>query len=202
MTMARANNRIGPDGLTPREREFVSAYALTILQDGKGNGKQACISMGVPEAGAANRAVVYLKSDRVKSAIAVLMDQRCKRYDVTSEKIVAELAKMGFSNMRDYLVFGKDGSASIDWSTMTEEQAAAIQEVTIKTYPERTGQDDDGKPTFEQVKEIKFKLHDKKGSLELLGKTQKLFTDGLVLQNPDGSPVNTSPTFIIQFEKP
>jgi hypothetical protein len=60
--------------------------------------------------------------------------------------------------------------------------------VTIETYPGAYREtDEDGKPKFEDVKRIRFKLHDKKGSLELLGRHHKLFTDNVAHVNPDGS---------------
>lgn len=200
----RVRRREGADGLTSREREFVHAYAQTLTETaGKGNQTQAAIMIGCPEASAKQRGCGFMKLPQVQSAITVLVEARAKRFDINAEKITQELACTAFSNMADYLSFGKDGAAVIDWSKLTREQSAAIQEVTIDEYMDKTGeQDDDGKPTFERVKRIRFRLGDKKGSLELLGKTLKLFTDGLALQNPDGSAL-APPTVVVEFtDKP
>jgi hypothetical protein len=54
---------------------------------------------------------------------------------------------------------------------LTREQAAAIQEITLDAYTEGRG---------EQVREVKrtrFKLADKRGALELLGKHLKLWVE-------------------------
>jgi hypothetical protein len=64
-----------------------------------------------------------------------------------------------------------------DLSKLTRNQAAAIGEITVEEYTERTGSDADGKPIFENVKRTKFKLTDKRGALVDLGRHLKLFTD-------------------------
>ena len=190
--------RVGHDGLTRRERAFVHAYAQTLVEtNGKGNATKAAIMIGCPEASAGQRGCGFMKLPRVKSAIEVLMDERIKKFDITADKVLQEIAALGFASMKDFLVLGEDGSAKVDWSKLSPEQAKAISEVTIDEYQERGPNDEDGKPTFETVKRIRFKLHDKKGSLELLGKHLKLFTDKTELSNPGGAPL-APPVIIIQ----
>jgi phage terminase small subunit len=192
----KKRNRVGPDGLTNNERQFVHAYAQTLTEtNGKGNQTRAAQLCGASETNAKNVGYVMMGLPQVKSAIAVLMDERCKKFDITSERILQEIAALGFANMKDYLTFGENGEVNVDWTKLTDEQAKAISEVTIETYPERTGEtDEEGKPKFEDVKRIRFKLHDKKGSLELLGRHHKLFTDNVAHVNPDGSAM--APTSI------
>jgi hypothetical protein len=55
----------------------------------------------------------------VKSAIAVLMDERCKKFDITSERILQEIAALGFANMKDYLTFGENGEVNVDWTNLS-----------------------------------------------------------------------------------
>lgn len=86
------------------------------------------------------------------------------RYQVTQERILRELALIGFSNMLDYMTPQEDGTACVDLSKLTRDQAAAITEVTVDSYTE--GKGDDAKP----VKRIKFKLADKRTALVDLGK--------------------------------
>lgn len=69
---------------------------------------------------------------------------------------------MGFSNMLDYIAIQTDGSATVDLSRLTRDQASAVQEVTVDEYTEGRGED------ARDVKRIKFKLADKRGSLELI----------------------------------
>jgi phage terminase small subunit len=197
----KRRTRVGPDGLTNNERQFVHAYSQTLTEtNGKGNQTRAALLCGATETNASNLGYQMMKLPQVKSAIAVLMDERCKKFDITSERILQEIAALGFANMKDYLTFGENGEVNVDWTKLTEEQAKAIAEVTIETYPERTGKsDEDGKPVFEEVKRIRFKLHDKKGSLELLGRHHKLFTDNVAHVNPDGSAMAQATSIKIEL---
>ena len=68
-------------------------------------------------------------------------------------------------------------------SSLTQEQAAAIHEITVDEYMEGKGED------ARKVKRPRFKLADKIRSLELLGKYLKLFTDKVELGGPDGGPM-------------
>lgn len=67
-------------------------------------------------------------------------------------EIIAELEKVGFSNIKDYIEV-KEGTLTIkDLNKMTEAQAAAIAEISETT-----------------AGAIKFKLYDKPGALKALG---------------------------------
>ncbi|KKN00367.1 hypothetical protein LCGC14_1138420, partial [marine sediment metagenome] len=93
------------------------------------------------------------------------------KLEISADKVLAELAKMGFSNISDFIRVQKDGSAYVDLSAMTREQAAAIQQITVDEYTEGRGE------AAREVKRVRIHLADKNRSLELLGKHLKLFTD-------------------------
>ena len=86
-------------------------------------------------------------------------------------EVLQELEKIGFSNMMDYMRLDEGGRAYIDFSALTREQAAAIQEITVDEYADGKGE------AAREVRKTKFKLADKRGALELLGKHHKLFTE-------------------------
>ena len=113
-----------------------------------------------------------------------LQAKHLKKHEVTIERIVAEYAKMGFSNMEDYVVRQPDGTARLDLSKVTREQMAAISEMTFETVLssdpaalEAAGIEHDGEGPLPKVSVLKtkFKLHDKKGSLQDLGKHLGMF---------------------------
>ncbi|MDD4091881.1 MAG: hypothetical protein PHQ63_04935, partial [Smithellaceae bacterium] len=85
--------------------------------------------------------------------------------------VLREIAKMAFSNMFDYITVQKDGTAYVDLSKITRDQATAIQELSFEEGIEGAG--DGAKP----IKKIKFKLSGKRENLELLGRYLKLFSD-------------------------
>lgn len=113
-----------------------------------------------------------------------LQKKHLDRHQVTIDRIVAEYAKLGFANMLDYVKINEDGSAHCDLSKLTRDQAAAISEMTFETVLssdpaalEAAGVEHDGEgpPPKVHVLKTKFKLHDKKGSLQDLGKHLGMF---------------------------
>jgi phage terminase small subunit len=113
----------------------------------------------------------------VQTAIQDAMDNRAEKLGISAERVLNELALLGFANMLDYIKVGENGATKVDLSKLTRDQAAAISEITVEEFTERTGEDAKGKPTFENVKRTKFKLTDKRAALVDLGRHLKLFTD-------------------------
>jgi phage terminase small subunit len=143
------------------------------------NGKRAAIAAGYSSRSAEVTASRLLKKPRVQKLIRKLMRRRAEKLDLTGEKVLKELARLAFANMIDYIDIGLDGSARVDFARVDRDKGAAIQEVNIDEYSERTGNGKRGKPTFETIKRIKFKLADTGQNLERLGRHLKLFTDKL-----------------------
>lgn len=98
------------------------------------------------------------------------MEKHAIKLDLSAEKVLSELARMGFANFCDYLRTTEEGDTSVDLSMLTREQAAAIQEVIVDEYMEGRGK------KARKVKRTRVKLADKNRSLELLGKYLKMFT--------------------------
>src|SRR5437879_5316168 len=117
------------------------------------------------------------------------------KLEITAEKVLNELALMGFANMFDYVQITPGGEAYVDLSKITREQAAAIQEITVD---ETGGGSGDNKR--EAVQRTRFKLASKRDSLELLGKHLKLFTDKHEIAGQDGGPIVAS--IEVSFVKP
>ena len=92
-----------------------------------------------------------------------------KQFDVTVDRIVQELAAIGFSNMEDYIRTTDEGDAFVDFRNLTRQKAAAITEITVEEYVEGRGDDS------RNVKRTKFKLADKRGALVDLGKHLGMF---------------------------
>jgi phage terminase small subunit len=105
------------------------------------------------------------KADRKALEIA------CERLAITKENVLAELAKIGFANMLDYVRVTDEGEAYVDLSALDRDKAAAIQEVTVDTYQEGRGDD------AREVKRIKFKLGDKRAALVDIGKHLGMFVE-------------------------
>lgn len=105
------------------------------------------------------------------SYLAFVRGRLRERLDVTKENVLDELARLAHSNFADFVVLQEDGTPQFDTSALNRDQWAAVQEMTIDTYMDGSG--DDAK----QVRSVKVKLAPKIGPLEALGKHMKLFTE-------------------------
>lgn len=110
-------------------------------------------------------------NEHVGARVAELQAIGAEKAGVTVAGIVAELAKIGFANMQNYMRAGKDGDPYLDFSALTRDQAAALSEVTVEDFKEGRGED------ARDVRRVKFKLHDKRAALVDLGKYLGMFVE-------------------------
>ena len=157
--------------LTTKQRLFVAEYLTDF------NATAAYRRAGYTARGnsAEVNASRLLRNAKVAAAIDEAIEERLKALGVTSYRVLEELSRLGFSDLRDYVEWGSDGVRLKESADLTDEAAAAVAQVS-----QTASQHGDS---------IKVKLHDKKGSLELLGKHLKLFTDKQEHSGPDGGQV-------------
>lgn len=146
-----------------RQEVFVREYLIDL------NGTRAAIAAGYSEKGADVAAIRMLGNARVQKLIAELTEQRLKRLDITADRVLGELARLAFVDPRKF--FNDDGTAK-PISQLDDDTAAALAGVEV--FEEFEGSGENRK--FAGYTK-KFKIADKRGSLELLGKHLKLFTD-------------------------
>jgi len=96
-----------------------------------------------------------LKDGRVRALIEEMEKRAAAKIELNPNSVVQELAKLGFSNMGDFV---DDEGKFIGMAGLTRDQTAAIQEIEID---EKNGK-------------RKVKLANKRESLELLAKHFKL----------------------------
>ena len=90
----------------------------------------------------------------------------------TPSEVLQEIERMAFANMQDYVSIDESGKwAGLDFSKLTREQWAAVQEITEDT----TGGAGDGERKM--VLRTRMKLADKIKNLEILCRHHKLLTD-------------------------
>jgi phage terminase small subunit len=99
------------------------------------------------------------------------MAKAAQRYEVTAERVIGELARIGFANIHDLIEIGDDGEPRVSLAAISRDEAAALQEVTVEHR--QVGRD--GKP--QQGRRIKVKLGDKISALVALGKHLGLFVE-------------------------
>lgn len=163
--------------LTPKQKRFVHEYMVDL------NATQAAIRAGYSEKTARSVGSENLTKPDIKAALAEKQHKVAHKTDVTIERVLAELAKVGFSNMHDYMRVTADGDPVLDLSNLTREQAAALSEVTVEDFTEGRGDD------ARDVRRIKFKLHDKISSLVQIGKHLGMFPNRVEVGGRDGKPI-------------
>ena len=158
------------DALTAKQRLFVAEYLTDF------NATAAYRRAGYTARGnsAEVNASRLLRNAKVAAVIDEAIEERLKALGVTSYRVLEELSKLGFSDIRNYVKWGSTSVKLIDSEELADEAAPAVAEVS--QTPTQYGNS------------IKFKLHDKKGALELLGKHLKLFTDKHEHTGPEGGP--------------
>jgi len=112
------------------------------------NATRAAISAGCSKNSAFVTGSKLLRNAKVASEITKATAKRAEKLDLSADKVLR-----------------------VDLSKLTRGQAAAIQEITVDAYTEGRGEQ------AREVKRTRFKLADKRGALELLGKHLKLWVE-------------------------
>jgi len=145
------------NGLTRKQALFVQEYLIDL------NATQAAIRAGYSEYSAPIIGYENLTKPKIMAAIDEAMKERAERTRVTQDKIIKELAKIAFSNMRSFVKWGPGRVELLDSRYLSEEDAACVSEISMtETSAGAT---------------VRFKLHDKKAAIELLGKHLGMFSD-------------------------
>jgi phage terminase small subunit len=155
------------DTLTAKQQVFVQEYLVDL------NATQAAIRAGYSEKTAASIGCENLTKPYIQSSIADAMAERAKRTEVTQDFVLGELLKIARANMKNYMRVGPNGDPYLDFSTLTDDQAAVLSEVTVDDYVDGRGENS------RKVKRVRFKLHDKRAALVDLGRHLGMFTDKL-----------------------
>lgn len=158
------------------------------------NGTEAAIKAGYSKKTARQIAASNLTKPVIQGRIKEIVEKRVTKAEVTGEQVIAEICKLAFANMFDYISINEDGDPFVDLSKLTRDQATAIQEVTVDQYSE-VSHDDDGNKVGRPVKKIKFKLADKSKNLELLAKYFNL------ISNNNGENDQKGDTYIAIFRE-
>lgn len=148
--------------LTAKQERFVAEYLIDL------NATQAAIRAGYSEKTANEQGSRLLANVKIAAAVAEAQAKRSKRTEITQDMVLAELAKIGFSDLRKVLTATGNLSGPHDWDDNT---AGAIASVEIVTRP--GGVDENGEREVEHV--AKIKTWDKLSALEKLGKHLGMF---------------------------
>lgn len=144
------------DGLNDRQKRFVHAMLLDPT-----NQTAAAEAAGYSPKNASQKGSNLVRHPKVAHAIAVAMNARAERTQITSDRIMHELGVIGLSNIADYLVDEAGNVILADGVPEYAMRAVSSIKRRVKTYFE-----DDGTPVREV--EVELKLWNKVEVLRLL----------------------------------
>lgn len=139
-------------GITPKQKRFCREYLIDC------NGKQAAIRAGYAPNYACEQACMMLVKPHIAAYLAELTKKQEMDLTVTAERVLKELARIGFHDIGAYYRRDDDGILHLrELDELTADQRAAIAE-------------------YDPEKKI-LRLYSKDPALDKLGKHLKLFTD-------------------------
>src|SRR5258708_25441322 len=109
--------------LSDRQRKFVSEYLIHL------NATKAAVRAGYSPRSAADIGHALLRRhEAVMSAIAAAMAERERRTQVTADRIVTELARIAFADIRSFADRGPDGVGLRALAELSADDTAAVAE--------------------------------------------------------------------------
>ena len=110
---------------TSMQRLFIEAYLVSR------NITKAAIAAGCKERSAHAVGWKWFKKAAIRAEIEARLESTFDRYAVTSDRIIRELALIGFGNIGDLITVHDDGSLVVDFGTATREQMGSIKSIEV-----------------------------------------------------------------------
>lgn len=169
--------------LTGKRRRFVDEYLVDL------NATQAAIRAGYSVRSAEVEGHRLLRNAEIAAAVDAAQKERAARTGITADRVLRELAKLGFSDIRKAVNWRSNVTEIGENPDTGEPETRAFNEVVLV---DSHAVDDDTAAAIAEVSQtkegaLKVKLHDKKGALELLGKHLGIFKEGAT---PVGITIN------------
>ena len=174
--------------LNDKQKQFCKEYLVDL------NATQAAIRARYAEKTAYSQGQRLLKNVEAQEYIRELMQKREQRTEITADKVLEEYAKLGFSDVTDYLqvvteriLVGHDKETGEPISDISQ---FVLMKDTKDIPPEKLA-------AISEVKQhkdgsISFKLHDKRGALDSIARHLGMFAERVELTGKDGGPIQTA----------
>ncbi len=115
----------------------------------------------------------------VRQRVAELVAAAAEKSGVTVDRVVAELAKLAFFDIRRLV---KDDGSPLPLNQLDDGTAGAIMGLEVVRV---------GNAMVGEGEVLKFKLADKRAALETLGRHLQMFTDKVQVTGPGGGPLQS-----------
>lgn len=161
--------------LTAKQERFVQEYLVDL------NATQAAIRAGYSERTARAIGMENLTKPDIQAAIHTAMEQRSKRVEITQDRVLQEYARLAFFDPRKLF---EDNGKPKDIKKLDDDTAAALVGLDVMEEYEGAGE---SRKFVGYTK--KYKLANKLGALDSLGKHLGMFVDKV--EHSGG--INTNP---------
>ncbi|GGZ21819.1 terminase small subunit [Asticcacaulis endophyticus] len=191
--------------LTDKQKRFVEEYLIDL------NATQAAVRAGYSVSTAHSIGHENLSKPEIIFAISEAQASRSKRTEITADRVLQELAKVGFANASDVVNWGTKEVAfgfTDDGKRLPAEEIGSASLVKYVDAPfvdpiNRDDLPDDIKAAVSEVKLTKdgfaIKMHDKVGALEKIGRHLGMFKDKVELTGRDGADLPAPSVTIFQL---
>lgn len=151
--------------LSGKRLRFVEEYCVDQ------NATQAAVRAGYSAHTARQQGTRLLSNASIRAAIEARLTKVSTDLGVTSERVIAEFARIAFGGMSTFLQITPDGDPMVDLSKCSPEDLDQLAEVTVEDFRDGRGED------ARDVRRIKIKPQDKQKALENLAKILGVFKD-------------------------
>lgn len=165
--------------LTARQQRFVEEYLVDL------NGTQAAIRAGYSHRTANEQSARLLAKASIQEAIQAAKQERAKRTEITADRVLRELALIGFSDIGQILDMEGAEPRLRPASEITRRARRAISSVKVRRYFEGSGDD------AREVEVTEFKLWPKDAALTKLAQHLGLLVERHEHTGKDGGPIRT-----------
>lgn len=149
--------------LTPKQKRFSEEY---LVDCNAGAAYRRAGYSAVSDETAWVNGCKLLKNTKVAAYVSELQAQRSQRTQITADRVLQEIARIAFANIRQVASFNKEKGVEFkDSSELTDDETAAIAEVSSKKTT-RSGENGE----LVETVDIKMKMHNKIAALELAAK--------------------------------
>lgn len=164
--------------MTPKQHRFIEEYLVDL------NATEAAKRAGYSAKTAHSVGHENLRKPEIAAAVAEAQKKRGDRTEVTADRVLAELGRIGFSDLRQCFTKAGHLRNPEDWP---DSVATAVASVEVVTRP-GAEVDENGRREIEYVHKIR--LWDKNSALEKIAKHLGMFVERHEHTGKDGAPLS------------
>ncbi len=165
--------------LKNKMQEMFCRHYITEIDGEAFNGYKAAVKAGYKEHSARFQASRLLTKDNIRERVAELQKEAFKRCEMDADYVLSKFKKIIDDDIRNYLSFGMK-AILVGYKTDDDGEKTPVYEDQVAVDIKDSSDVDTwnvSEISIGRDGQFKFKLHDKKGALQDVGKHLKLFTD-------------------------